>query len=105
MRRILNNLVYEMKLAARGFTLIELMIVVAIGAILLAIALPGYHDYKYRMAHNGQRPQVSEAQRERDLGIKVACLAGYRWIIPRYGENTQPVQVRDTNNMPEQCSN
>lgn len=36
--------------AARGFTLIELMIVVAIIAILAAIALPAYNAYRIRSA-------------------------------------------------------
>jgi len=70
---------------AKGFTLIELMIVVAIIGILAAVALPAYQDYTKKAKFAEVVSLVGAARTAVDLcfqteGALANCDAGYRGI-------------------------
>jgi general secretion pathway protein G len=60
---------------ARGFTLIELVLAMAVAAILLAIALPMYSNYKYTA-------QVSQATV--DVGVLQSMIDSYYTLNNQY---------------------
>ena len=64
-----------MKKMQKGFTLIELMIVVAIIAILAAIALPAYQDYVARA--QASEALTATAGVRADLGVELAENDGF----------------------------
>ncbi len=69
------------KKAQAGFTLIELMIVVAIIGILAAVAIPAYQDYVAKSKFAAALAEVSPAK----TGFEVALNDGLTPVIPAAG--------------------
>jgi type IV pilus assembly protein PilA len=74
------------KTAQKGFTLIELMIVIAIVGILAAIALPAYQDYIVRSKMS--EPLAALAEAKTTIAEYVAANGNYPAAETSYGINT-----------------
>lgn len=83
--------------AQKGFTLIELMIVIAIIGILAAIALPAYQDYTKRAKVTEGLSLANSAKTAVAENASNAAKYSLGWASPAATTNVQSVGINDTN--------
>lgn len=86
-----------MNTAQKGFTLIELMIVIAIIGILAAIALPAYQDYTKRAKVTEGLSLSASAKTAVTENAASAAKYSLGWTQPSATANVKSVGITDTN--------
>ncbi|MGP5336552.1 pilin [Psychrobacter maritimus] len=86
-----------MNTAQKGFTLIELMIVIAIIGILAAIALPAYQDYTKRAKVTEGLSLASSAKTAIAENASNAVLYSAGWESPSSTKNVKDIKIDDKN--------